>query len=270
MSITPKVAIIDKDSKYLNDLASCLSNTDYTVVCTCSSIAEGTNLIKLHNPHSLILELALDDGEGIEIIEFISHHIHFFTNLSYIIIFSALIDHSVKNDISEILTNTPITCRYVNKDNDYYPELISNRLNSAKGLFESDRQIPVKSVNPIKSLIYQKLNDIGISKSSKFREYLAFAIEEILIEGLHSFQLNELYETIALSFDCIEDGISLGAIRKGISNVIKSTFEKNPDRAFTAYKGSSEIVSLQKVPTNKIFIKHVANAIRESYPELLD
>lgn len=261
MIIKPKITIIKQDKS----LERHLSLSDFNLIHTSSSISEGVVNLNQNCPHVLMLGLQLKDGEGIKIIKHIITNLNLFYDLSHIFILSRFLDQYIENDILNLLSNTTIECHFFCKKEDYYsPEVIINRLEIIKyGFIKNEKFIAEAPILSLKTIIYYKLNTYGISKSNKYRECIARAIEEIIVENVYDFKIENIYDSVIMSFDYDFEEKSLDAIRKGIKDLIKNAFKKNPN-AFAAYRSQTG----KATPTNKTFIKYLANSIREEYPDL--
>lgn len=266
MSEKIKTTLIKQSSPHREDLKRHFPTSDYQLISISSTISKGIVSLKQQCPHVLILGLQLDDGDGVKVIEHITTNLMHFKNLVYILILSQFLDQYIEKYIQKILLYTPIKCYFFCKNEDYYSaKAILNRLAIVKNSIGSIESLPTKlPIHSLRVAIHNKLDIFGISRGNKYRECLMRAMEEIIIEDLHNFRIEDIYDRVAMSFDCDFEVASLESIRKGIKYLIDKSFEENP-QAFVRYQN----LTGKKTPTNKTFIKYLCNSIREEYSELL-
>lgn len=276
MTIKPTIAIIKKHSFYKDDFTAYLESSDYQLVGTASSIDGGVKLLNSAKINVLILGLQLDDGDGTALIRYLIERNPKVNNpLSYIFIISEFMDDFIEKEVSDLLFGNSIQYRCFNKNNGDVVQAIFNRLELIKNEFLNCHptiKFDQPTIRTLKNVIYHKLNAIGISKSSKFREFLARTIESIILEELFKFNLEEIFDKVTLSFHCEFEGSSLGAIQKGVRRAIQKAFSKNPDKAISAYKDLTTVTELIpdfEIPSTKQFVRHLANSIRDEFPDLI-
>lgn len=72
----PTVLLVEDDPAFLNVLTGAIEAAeDLTLVATASDLAEGMQLLELHKPDVLLVDIGLPDGSGIELIRYADEYL---------------------------------------------------------------------------------------------------------------------------------------------------------------------------------------------------
>ena len=64
----PSLLIVDDDEPWLNRLARAMESRGYSVTCA-ASVAEGVKLGKSVKPNYAVIDMRLEDGNGLDVVE---------------------------------------------------------------------------------------------------------------------------------------------------------------------------------------------------------
>ena len=245
-----KVLIIENSLFFARSLHKYLMTEGYDVVEMNGSMDEAIKLIEAHSPDIITLELALEDGSGLIIIEHLVTHIQKLQVLPLIAVSSGHVNTSERSYINKCLSSSNIKAFYFNKNSlsslnqfseylllseSYFKKNANPDFNSAYLVIET----PDASMDALEIASRAQLKKYPIADNSRAFDYLVFLIQAYATVPPREKLLTVLYARAGAKFDVEPESVKMSIKRLNLS------------------------------PSPKKFISHVAHQIKTEHPEFI-
>lgn len=257
-----KVLIVEDDPIYAEPLQTCLNKAeDFTVIGVTDSAEKAYKLVKSGLPDAMIVDLQLEEGDGLDLLTRIRDPKENLPVQPYILVVTTFNSDSTMLKLSGGLADFV----YKKRMTGYKPEVVLNHLRIMSDQFYCNRKPEVQSIDSslekealIRARVDRELDNYYINEGSDAKKYLTEIIcEAILIPKYEKLEIGKLYAKVGKMFSKTSHNIDV-AISRLLNAAFLKTAQDDLERLYTPYVDIG-----RGAPKNKEFINFTANKIKK-------
>ena len=138
MNVPRKALIIEDSPIFSKPLCNQLIEEGYDVIEIISKVYDAIELIYIYNPDLITLDLMLEDGTGLSVIEQLASNVQKLKKRPFVAVISENISIYNKNYITNRLAECKVGVLYFDKLSTFYLQHLSETLSKLDGYFSNN------------------------------------------------------------------------------------------------------------------------------------